>query len=820
MVLRQEDFTEQAQAALGASQQLVMQMRHSQWDAEHLILGLLDVSDGLPARLLENLGVSPGEIADEVRSDLDAAPRLSSQQSTTGQIFATPRVKAVIDGAREEAKRLKDEFISTEHLLLALAQDGIGGSVGKAFERLNITQERIYQALLDVRGSQRVTDQRAESKYQALEKYSVDLTGLAREGRLDPVVGRDAEIRRVMQTLSRRTKNNPVLIGDAGVGKTAIVEGLAQRIHNGDVPESLKGRTVISLDMGALIAGAKFRGEFEERLKSVMDEIKSAAGEIVLFIDEIHTVVGAGAGGDGSLDASNMMKPALSRGEMQTIGATTPDEYRKRIESDKALERRFSPIWVEEPSIDDTVRMLRNLRPRYEKHHGIKIDDQALESAALLGARYISDRMLPDKAVDLIDEAAARLRIENESFPDELKKEEARIQRLAEEESSASERGDYEAAAGYRSERLRSSQKFDQAKAGWLANRKIGDTVDHELIAALIGERTGIPVARLVEGEAERLLHLEERLHRRVIGQESAVTALSDAIRRARAGLKDVKRPIGSFIFLGPTGVGKTELARALAEYLFDDEEHMVRVDMSEYQERHAVSRLIGAPPGYVGFDEGGQLTESVRRRPFSVILFDEIEKAHPQVFNTLLQMLDDGRLTDGQGRTVDFRNTVIIMTSNLGSEGLSQDAMGFQGARNRSDEHQRFRASIDASLKKAFRPEFLNRIDDIIIFDPLTRDDILLIVDKMIALVQERVRELDVEIELTVVARQWLGDEGFDKTYGARPLARAIQHHLENPLSKRILSGDFGPGSKIVVDVENDRLTFSESRTPTPSAV
>ena len=820
MVLRQEDFTEQAQAALGASQQLVMQMRHSQWDAEHLLLGLLDVPDGLPARLLDHLGVNPGEIADEIRSELDASPKGNSQQSTTGQIFATPRVKGVIDGAREEANRLKDEFISTEHLLLALAQVGMGGSVAKAFESRNITKERIYQALLDVRGSQRVTDQRAESKYQALEKYSLDLTGMARDGRLDPVVGRDAEIRRVMQTLSRRTKNNPVLIGDAGVGKTAIVEGLAQRIYNGDVPESLKGRTVIALDMGSLIAGAKFRGEFEERLKSVMDEIKAAAGEIVLFIDEIHTVVGAGAGGDGALDASNMMKPALARGEMQTIGATTPDEYRKRIESDKALERRFSPIRVEEPSIDDTVQMLRNLRPRYEKHHGIKIDDQALESAALLGARYISDRMLPDKAVDLIDEAAARLRIENESSPDGLKTEEARIQRLAEEESSASERGDFEAAAGYRSERLRSSQKFDQAKAEWLANRKIGDTVDPELIAALISERTGIPVARLVEGEAERLLHLEERLHQRVIGQDSAVTALSDAIRRARAGLKDVKRPIGSFIFLGPTGVGKTELARALAEYLFDDEEHMVRVDMSEYQERHAVSRLIGAPPGYVGFDEGGQLTEAIRRRPFSVVLFDEIEKAHPQVFNTLLQVLDDGRLTDGQGRTVDFRNTVIIMTSNLGSEGVSQDALGFQGARNGSDEHQRLKTSIDASLKKAFRPEFLNRIDDIIIFDPLSRDDILLIVDKMTASVKERVRELDVEIELTVAARQWLGDEGFDRTYGARPLARAIQHHLENPLSKRILSEEFGPGSKIVVDVENDRLTFSESRTPTPSAV
>ena len=819
MVLRQDDFTEQAQAALGASQQLVLQMRHSQWDAEHLLLGLLDVPDGLPVQLLKSLNASPEEIADEVRADLSNTPQLGSQHSNTGQIFATPRVQAAIDGAREEANRLKDEFISTEHLLLALAQEGIGGGVGAAFKKRNVTKERIYVALHDVRGSQRVTDQRAESKYQALEKYSTDLTGMAREGRLDPVVGRDVEIRRVMQTLSRRTKNNPVLIGDAGVGKTAIVEGLAQRIYNGDVPEILKGRKVIALDMGSLIAGAKFRGEFEERLKAVMDEIKAASGEIVLFIDEIHTVVGAGAGGDSSLDASNMMKPALARGEMQTIGATTPDEYRKRIESDKALERRFSPVWVEEPSTEDTVQMLRNLRPRYEKHHGIKIDDQALESAAVLAARYVSDRKLPDKAVDLIDEAAAFLRIENESLPGELKEYESQIQHMLEEEGSASERGDYESAAGRRSERLRLSQKFDQAKAEWLANRKIGDTVDTELIAALISERTGIPVARLVEGEAERLLHLEERLHERVIGQKSAVTTLSDAIRRARAGLKDLKRPIGSFIFLGPTGVGKTELARALAEFLFDDEDHIVRVDMSEYQEQHSGSRLIGAPPGYVGYDEGGQLTEAVRRRPFSVVLFDEIEKAHPQVFNTLLQVLDDGRLTDGQGRTVDFRNTVIIMTSNLGTGGVSQEAIGFHGARSGSDERQRFKESIDSSLKKEFRPEFLNRIDDIIIFDPLTRDDILLVVDKMTAAVRERVHELDVDIELTFAARQWLADAGFDKKFGARPLARAIQHHLENPLSKRILAKEFGPGSKIVVDVENDTLTFAESRVPAGSA-
>ena len=514
-----------------------------------------------------------------------------------------------------------------------------------------------------------------------------------------------------------------------------------------------------------------------------------------------------------------MMKPALARGEMQTIGATTPDEYRKRIESDKALERRFSPVWVEEPSVEDTVQMLQNLRPRYEKHHGITINDEALESAAALAARYISDRLLPDKAVDLIDEAAAFLRIENESFPSELKEFEARIQQLSEEESSASERGDYENAAGRRSERLRLSQRFDQAKAEWLSNRKVGDTVDTELIATLVSERTGVPVARLVEGEAERLLRLEERLHQRVIGQDPAVAALSDAIRRARAGLKDAKRPIGSFIFLGPTGVGKTELARALAEFLFDDEDHMVRIDMSEYQERHTVSRLIGAPPGYIGYDEGGQLTEAVRRRPFSVLLFDEIEKAHPQVFNTLLQVLDDGRLTDGQGRTVDFRNTVIIMTSNLGTGGASQDALGFQGARNGSDGRQRLKASIDSSLKKEFRPEFLNRIDDTIIFDPLTREDIVLIVDKMIAQVRDRIRDLEVDIELTVAARRWLADEGFDKTYGARPLARAIQHHLENPLSKRILAEEFGPGSKIVVDVEDDRLTFTESRSPVPVA-
>ncbi len=802
MVLRKEDFTEQAQAAIGASQNLVAQMRHSQWDAEHLLLGLLEVSEGLPSRLLQGLGVDAEQLADEIRSHLDGAPALGPQQSATSQIFATPRIRNVIDGAHKEAKRLKDEFISTEHLLLAMAGEDVGGEVAAAFKKRNVTKERIYQALLDVRGSHRVTDQRAESKYAALEKYSVDLTRLAREGKLDPVVGRDLEIKRVMQTLTRRTKNNPVLVGDAGVGKTAIVEGLAQRIHNGDVPDSLKGRRVISLEMGSLVAGAKFRGEFEERLKAVMDEIKDAAGEIVLFIDEIHTVVGAGAG-EGSLDASNMMKPALARGEMQTIGATTPDEYRKRIESDKALERRFSPIWVEEPTVDDTVKMLRNLRPRYEMHHGIKLDDEALEAAATLSARYVSDRMLPDKAVDLIDEAAAKLRIENESLPSELNAVEARIKHLEEEENSAAERGDYEPAATHRSERLRLSAEFDRQKAEWQADHEASETVDKELIAALISERTGIPVARLVESEAERLVHLEERLHRRVIGQEEAVTALADAIRRARAGLKDLKRPIGSFIFLGPTGVGKTELAKALAAFLFDDDENMVRLDMSEYQERHSVARMVGAPPGYVGYDEGGQLTEVVRRRPFSVVLFDEIEKAHPEVFNSLLQVLDDGRLTDGHGRTVNFRNTVVIMTSNIGSEDLARDAFGFQGLRTGTGDRERLKTSIENSLKRAFRPEFLNRIDDVIIFDPLTPEDTLLIVDKMIGEVQERARHVGVEIELTPAAREWLAKEGFDKTYGARPLRRLIQRRLENSLSKMFLSGELGEKSKVLVDAE-----------------
>jgi ATP-dependent Clp protease ATP-binding subunit ClpC len=817
LVLKQEDFTEQAREALGASQQMVLQMRHSQWDAEHLLLGLLQVENSLPARMLEALDVEPSDIIREVTQILEQSPKIAGQ-NPAAQIFATPRVVTAIENARKEADRLKDQFIGTDHLLVSLVADN-AGKLGQLFKRHGITQEKIYQALLEVRGSARVTDPRAESKYKALAKYSIDLTQLAKDGKLDPVVGRDIEVRRVMQTLTRRTKNNPVLIGDAGVGKTAVVEGLAQRIVSGDVPEMLRGRRVLALEMGSLVAGAKFRGEFEERLKAVMDEIRQAAGEIVLFIDEIHTVVGAGAG-DGALDASNMMKPALARGEMQTIGATTPDEYRKYIEKDAALERRFSPIWVEEPEPAVAVEMLKTLRPRYESHHGIKIDENAIEAAVRLSNRYVSDRFLPDKAVDLIDEAAAKIRIQNDAMPTELTQLERRIQTATEEEDAASELGNYELAAKKKSDRLRLSQEYDQHKAAWESEHTKVDTVTAEDIAGLIAERTGIPVDRLVEGEAERLLHLEERLHQRVIGQDAAVSVLADAVRRARAGLKDPKRPIGSFIFLGPTGVGKTELARALAEYMFDDEENLVRIDMSEYQERHTISRLVGAPPGYVGYDDAGQLTETVRRRPFSVVLFDEIEKAHPEVFNTLLQVLDDGRLTDGQGRTVDFRNTVIILTSNLGTSGVPQESIGFKTSdRDRAESTTR-RANVEDALKRAFRPEFLNRIDDIVIFDSLTEDDTLKIVGKLLNEVVGRVAELGVSVEVTDAARQWLAKEGFDKMYGARPLRRAIQRYVENELSKRILGGKLDRGSSMTVDANESGLTFDAhwSAQPAPT--
>jgi len=812
--MRQERFTEQAQEALAASQQLVGQYHHTQWDVEHILLALLLQEKGLVGDILRELGVNVETVRQQVEAVLEKLPKAAYE---TPQIYATPHIAQLIKQAEDEADRLKDEFIGTEHLLIAMTGD-TKGEAAATLHRSGINQEKVYSVLQKLRGGHRVTDARAESKYRSLEKYGRDLTEFARQGKLDPVIGRDDEIKRVMQILSRRTKNNPVIIGDAGVGKTAIAEGLAQKIAADDVPDSLKGHKIMALDMGALVAGSKFRGEFEERLKAVMDEVRQAKGEVILFIDEFHTVVGAGAA-EGAIDASNMLKPALAHGELQCIGATTIDEYRKFIEKDKALERRLQPVFVGEPSIEATIEILRGLRPRYEAHHKIKISDEALEAATQLSQRYISDRQLPDKAIDLIDEAASKLRIDTESAPPEVKSLEQSLKQLTNEEEAASQRQDYERAAQLKSDRIRLEDEYNKAKSDWVKQEKIDTTVDEEDIAQLISKWTGIPVSQMLEGEAEKLLHMEERIHERLVNQEEAVTAICEAIRRSRTGLKDPRRPIGSFMFLGPTGVGKTELARTLAQFLFDDENAMVRLDMSEYQEKHTVSRLIGAPPGYIGYEEGGQLTEAVRRRPYRVILLDEIEKAHPEVFNSLLQVFDDGRLTDGHGRTVDFKNTVVIMTSNAGVELIKRESsLGFakpkDETRAQKESYESMRDKVMGEVKKTFRPEFLNRLDEIMVFHELTEEQLRNIVDFMVKDLQKRLAERKLGMEITDKAKSWLAKVGFDPIYGARPLRRAIEHHVENPLSTKVLSGEFKEGDTIVVDLSDSTLTFTAKAT------
>ncbi|MGB2878383.1 MAG: AAA family ATPase [Dehalococcoidales bacterium] len=806
--MKQERFTELAQEALAGSQELVRQYQHTQWDMEHVLLALLQQERGLVGDVLNELNVNATEVKQSVETALGKVPKVAYG---SGQIYATPRIARLLKLADEEANRLKDEYISTEHLLIAIITEG--GEAASILKQLGVDQEKVYGALQKLRGGHRVDDTRAESRYRSLQKYGRDLTEFARQGKLDPVIGREDEIKRVMQVITRRTKNNPVVVGEAGVGKTAIAEGLAQKIAADDVPDSLKGRRVVALDMGALVAGSKFRGEFEERLKAVMDEVRQAQGEVILFIDEIHTVVGAGAA-EGAIDASNMLKPALAHGELQCVGATTIDEYRKFIEKDKALERRLQPVFLGEPTVDATIEILKGLRPRYEAHHKIKISDEALEAATRLSQRYISDRHLPDKAIDLIDEAASKIRIDTESATPEIRSLEQQLKQLTNEEEAASQRQDYEQSAQFRAERLKLEQEYNQAKSRWQKQEKISETVNEEHIARLISSWTGIPVSQMLEGEAEKLLHMEDRIHERLINQEEAVTAVSEAIRRSRSGLKDPKRPIGSFVFLGPTGVGKTELVRTLAWFLFDDENAMVRLDMSEYQERHTVSRLIGAPPGYIGYEEGGQLTEAVRRRPYRVILLDEIEKAHPDVFNSLLQLLDDGRLTDGHGRTVDFKNCVIIMTSNAGVEHIKRESgLGFTPRKDESktakERYEAMKEKVMAEVKKTFRPEFLNRLDEIIVFHELAEEQLRSIVDLMVRDLQQRLAERKLDIELTKKAKSWLAKEGYDPVFGARPLRRVIERYVENPLSTRLLRGEFKEGDTVKVDLGDEGLTF-----------
>ena len=812
-----ERFTDSVREALLLAQDIVARYNHHILDAEHLLLAIIEQDDGIGRKLIERALGDSGlrQLTRKLEAELARLPEVGKrdQGAATGQIYITPNLSRVYRCAEEEAERLQDEFISLEHLIIGILE--VACPAATLLKQFGLDREAVYAALKSIRGSGRVSDRDPESKMDVLERYARDLTAAAANGELDPVIGRDEETRRVIQILCRRRKNNPVLIGEPGVGKTAVVDGLARLIASGEVPDALSGKRLMGVEMGTLVAGSKFRGEFEERVKALLDEVRQAKGRIILFIDELHTMVGAGAA-EGAVDASNMLKPALARGELQCIGATTLDEYRKHIEKDAALERRFAPVYVAEPSVEDTIEILKGLRPSYEEHHGVKIADEALDAAADLSHRYLTERFLPDKAIDLMDEAASKLRLGRQSMPPELREIESQLSRLAQQGAAAVEARDYDRAQRLRLESDKLQVAYEEERSRWL--EEIGEptpvTADH--IADIVSTWTGVPVQRMFESEAQKLLTMESKLHERVKGQDRAIHAVAEAVRRSRAGLQDPTRPIGSFIFLGPTGVGKTELARALAEFLFDDEEAMVRIDMSEYMEKHSVSRLIGAPPGYVGHEEGGQLTEAVRRRPYRVVLLDEIEKAHPDVFNVLLQVLEDGRLTDSLGRTVDFRNTLIIMTSNVGSHLIGSEWVGDEDGEASAQGVEAIEGRLLEELRRTFRPELLNRLDDIVVFHPLGRNEIRGIVDLMLDHLGERLAQRNLTLSVTDAAKDLLGDAGFDPEYGARPLRRTIRALVENPISSGILSGEFAPGRTVVVDADAGALSISAAERAT----